>query len=86
VTSIRLPVGGPINEPRLVVGFSEGIYHIMERAAPVFAILAETAKNEPELANLQNRIRTDRLENMRRVARAIGSLVARNSDQAAVPG
>jgi hypothetical protein len=57
-TSIHLPVGWPIKRPRLVVGFSEGIYHIMERAAPVFAILAEAAKNEPELANLQNRIQS----------------------------
>ncbi len=59
---------------RLVIGFSEGITRIMKRAAPIFAILAEAAKNEPELSDLQNRLRSERLENMHMVARAIGDL------------
>ena len=61
---------------RLVAGFSEGIYRIMERAAPVFGILAEAAKTEPDLAAMQNRMRAERLENMRLIARAIGRLAA----------
>ena len=59
---------------RLVAAFSEGIGRIVGRAAPVFAILAEAAKTEPELAILQNRLRAERLENMRLVARALGRL------------
>jgi AcrR family transcriptional regulator len=70
---------------RLVAGFSEGIYRIMERAAPVLAILAEAAKTEPELAALQNRLQAERLENMGRVARAIARLAGLrlNESQAA---
>jgi AcrR family transcriptional regulator len=56
---------------RLIAGFSEGVSRIMERAAPVFAILAEAAKTEPELAALQERIRAERVENMRKVVHAI---------------
>ena len=59
---------------RLVAGFSEGIYRIMERAAPVFAILAEASKTEPELATLLNRIRHERLENLRLVVQRISRL------------
>jgi AcrR family transcriptional regulator len=61
---------------RLVAGFSEGIYRIMQRAAPVFAILAEASKTEPELANLLNRIRDERLENMGLVVRRMSRLAA----------
>jgi TetR/AcrR family transcriptional regulator of autoinduction and epiphytic fitness len=70
---------------RLVAGFSKGIYTIMERAAPVFGILAEAAKTEPDLAAMQNRMRAERLENMRLIARAIGLLAAMrvNETQAA---
>jgi AcrR family transcriptional regulator len=70
---------------RLLAGFSEGIYRIMERAAPVLAILAEAAKTEPELAALQNRLQAERLENMGRVARAIARLAGLrlNESQAA---
>jgi TetR/AcrR family transcriptional regulator, regulator of autoinduction and epiphytic fitness len=46
---------------RLIAGFSEGISRIMQRAAPVFAILAEAARTEPELANLQNRLHALRM-------------------------
>jgi TetR/AcrR family transcriptional regulator of autoinduction and epiphytic fitness len=70
---------------RLVAGFSEGIFQIMERAAPVFAILAEAAKTEPELAALLNRLHSERLENISRVAQAIGRLtpLRENESQAA---
>jgi TetR/AcrR family transcriptional regulator of autoinduction and epiphytic fitness len=61
---------------RLVAGFSEGVYQIMARAAPVFVILAEAAKTEPQLAILQTRIRAERLENMRLIARAIANHTA----------
>ncbi len=66
---------------RLVAKFSDGISRIMERAAPVMAILAEAAKTEPELASLQKRLRTERLENMRLVARAIGRLTVLRIDE-----
>ncbi len=59
---------------RLVQGFSRGISEAMGRAAPVFVILAEAAKTEPVLAELQERIWSERLENMRLYARAIGKL------------
>ncbi len=59
---------------RLIAGFSNGIYTIMERAAPVFAILSEAAKTEPELAALQARLRVERWENLGKVARAISRL------------
>jgi AcrR family transcriptional regulator len=59
---------------RLVSGFSAGISKILERAAPVMIILAEAARTEPELATLQDRLRSERVENMRRVARAIHGL------------
>ncbi len=54
----------------------------MERAAPVFAILSEAAKTEPELAALQNRLRAERLENMRLVARALARLAELRVSQA----
>jgi TetR/AcrR family transcriptional regulator, regulator of autoinduction and epiphytic fitness len=59
---------------RLLAGFAAGIFPIMARAAPVFAILTEAAKTEPQLADLLNRIRAERLENMRLVARALAKL------------
>ena len=59
---------------RLIRGFSSGIYQIMERAAPVFTILSEAAKTEPELAALVSRVRTERWENMGKVARTISRL------------
>jgi AcrR family transcriptional regulator len=59
---------------RLIAGFADGISTILNRAAPVFAILTEAAKTEPELARLLSRLQTERLENMTRVARAIGRL------------
>jgi AcrR family transcriptional regulator len=59
---------------RLIAGFSESISEILERAAPVVIILAEAAKTEPELATLQERLRSERVENMRRVARALHRL------------
>ena len=59
---------------RLLSGFSAGMFRIMERAAPVFAILSEAAKTEPELEALQNRLRLERLENMRRIAVTIAHL------------
>jgi AcrR family transcriptional regulator len=60
----------------LLAGFSEGIYKIMERAAPVFAILSEAAKTEAELAVLQDRMRMERLANMGRFAQAVERLAA----------
>ena len=66
---------------RLVAGFSKDITKIMTRAAPIFAILAEAAKNEPELANLQNRLWSERHENMRLVARAMGNLTHLRVDE-----
>lgn len=59
---------------RLVQGFSRGISNAMGRAAPVFVILAEAAKTEPVLAELQERIWSERMENMRLYARAIERL------------
>jgi AcrR family transcriptional regulator len=59
---------------RLIAGFSNGIYQIMERAAPVFAILSEAAKTEPELAALLSRVRAERWENMGKVVKAISRL------------
>ncbi len=66
---------------RFVAGFTEGIYRIMQRAAPVFAILAEAAKTEPKLAELQSRIRSERLENMGRAVQALGRLTPLRVDQ-----
>jgi AcrR family transcriptional regulator len=59
---------------RLVHGFSQGISTAMGRAAPVFVILAEAAKTEPILAELQERIWSERTENMRKYVQAIGRL------------
>ncbi len=59
---------------RLVQGFSRGISTSMGRAAPVFMILSEAAKTEPILAELQERIWSERMENMRKYAQAIGRL------------
>jgi AcrR family transcriptional regulator len=66
---------------RLVAGFSEGISKILERAAPVLAILAEAAKTEPELAILQTRLRSERVANMRRVVKAINGLTRLRVDE-----
>lgn len=65
---------------RLVAGFSEGVARIMERAAQVFAILAEAAKTEPVLDALQKRLRAERLENMTKVIRAIAALTPLRGD------
>jgi AcrR family transcriptional regulator len=66
---------------KFVSGFSEGITKIMERAAPVFSILAEAAKTEPKLADLQNRMRAERLDNMRRVIQTLHKLVELRVDE-----
>ena len=58
----------------LIARFSSSICQILERAAPVIAILSDAAKTEPELAALQSRIRSERLENMGKVARALSRL------------
>jgi TetR/AcrR family transcriptional regulator, regulator of autoinduction and epiphytic fitness len=59
---------------RLISGFSSSICQILERAAPVFTILTEAAKTEPELEALQSRFRSERLENMGKVVRALSRL------------
>ncbi len=56
----------------LLERFSNNIPRILSRAAPVYAILAEAGKTEPELAALLNRVREERLENMRKIALALG--------------
>jgi TetR/AcrR family transcriptional regulator of autoinduction and epiphytic fitness len=59
---------------RLVERFANMLHTILGRAAPVFAILAEAAKTEPELAALQERMWAERLDNMRRIARSMARL------------
>lgn len=66
---------------RLLAGFSAGVTRIIARAAPVFAILAEAAKTEPELAALQKKLRNERLENMGLAVRAIGRLAPLRLDE-----
>ncbi len=56
----------------IIAKFSAGYFPVMQRAAPVFAILAEAAKTEPELAGLQERVRAERYTNMGRIVQAIG--------------
>ncbi len=68
----------------IITNFSAGYYQTMRRAAPVFAILSEAAKTEPELAELQNRVREERFANMGRIVQAIGRASAlRLSEQQA---
>ncbi len=55
----------------IIAHFSAGYYPVMKRAAPVFAILAEAAKTEPDLAELQDRVRGERFTNMSRIVQAI---------------
>ncbi len=59
---------------RMIVGFSDGVSQVLARAAPVFAILVEAAKTEPDLAALLSRMLDERLENMGKVAHAIARL------------
>jgi TetR/AcrR family transcriptional regulator of autoinduction and epiphytic fitness len=67
---------------RLLAGFSEGIGRILERAAPVFAILTEAARTESGLEGLYNRMRAERHDNMRRVVRSLARLEALRLDEA----
>ncbi|HEX7974994.1 MAG TPA: hypothetical protein VF498_11335, partial [Anaerolineales bacterium] len=44
--------------------FSTDIYEIMERMCPVFSLLRTTAKNDPEIAALQQKLLEERLGGM----------------------
>lgn len=55
----------------IITHFAAGYYPVMLRAAPVFAIIAEAAKTEPELADLQVNMREERFANMARLVRAM---------------
>ncbi len=65
----------------IIANFSAGFYQVMKRAAPVFAILSEAAKTEPDLAELQDRVRKERFANMSRIAQAIGRASTLRLDQ-----
>jgi AcrR family transcriptional regulator len=57
----------------IIATFSAGYYPVMRRAAPVFAILAEAAKTEPALAELQAHVQAERFTNMGRIIAAIAA-------------
>jgi AcrR family transcriptional regulator len=51
--------------------FAADIVQRLERAAPLNAIVAEAARSEPELAELLDRMQSDRLKNLRALVDAL---------------
>jgi xanthine dehydrogenase iron-sulfur cluster and FAD-binding subunit A len=51
--------------------FARDIVLRLERAAPLNAIVAEAARSEPELAELLDRMQSDRLKNLRALVDAL---------------
>jgi AcrR family transcriptional regulator len=51
--------------------FAEDIAHIMVRMAPLFAIIREAGRNEPEIAEMLQEMLASRAENMKVVANAL---------------
>jgi TetR/AcrR family transcriptional regulator, regulator of autoinduction and epiphytic fitness len=56
--------------------FAETIYPIMLRMAPVFALLKSTAKSDPEIASLRERLLKERLSGMSMFVHQLQRLVA----------
>jgi AcrR family transcriptional regulator len=50
---------------KMIEGFSNDMYDIMQRMSPMFMLLRATAKSEPEIALLLDRILQDRVGGMR---------------------
>ncbi|MBV8195497.1 MAG: TetR/AcrR family transcriptional regulator [Candidatus Dormibacteraeota bacterium] len=59
------------NQREQIHRFAAGIAEIMERIAPLFDVLADAARSEPEMAELYESTMRGRLEGMRTVAAAI---------------
>lgn len=53
--------------------FAEGISFILERVAPLFAVIRAAAKTEPDMADLLKKILSDRLQNMKPVAKSVAT-------------
>lgn len=54
--------------------FASDMYEIMTRMSPIFALLRSTAKNDPEIASLQQKLLTGRLGGMQVVTERIASI------------
>lgn len=58
----------------LLQTFAVDMYEIMTRMSPIFALLRSTAKNDPEIASLQQKLLTGRLGGMQVVTERIASI------------
>lgn len=61
------------DQQRLLTAFAKDITEILNRAAPVFAVMRDAAKTEPEIASLVKRLLRERLENMTMVAERVAA-------------
>ena len=61
------------DQSRQIAMFAQGIAEILGRATPVFEIMREAAKSEPEIADLLKHLLDERLQNM---IRFVGSISA----------
>jgi AcrR family transcriptional regulator len=58
--------------PERAAAFAAGTRRVYDRAGALFLVLAQTALAEPEVADLWDRARTDRLADCRRLVRTSG--------------